>query len=1069
MILLLLSALSLSAATIRVPDDYSTIQAAIDAAVTKDTILIADGTYSGDGNRDLEIPVNLTIMSENGAAYTIIDAGGGPGDEHRCIEIAAGITVLLDITFENGYVETGVNTELAMSGAIKLNFMDSLEARNCLFRNNFASATGGVLAVPYFAFANFVNCSFVGNVAPMGSAVTAGGMYDHLNLTITGCTFYENIADASASVYGGGAVHCYNSGAIITDCWFENNRALGYFGGGAITSMHSDTALVVSHCTFVRNRGTLGGAMSFFYGSAPRIENCTFYGNVAERTEWPVFGVQHDGSGTIFYLAEACNDTLMAGEINNSTISFTSEGSALYTYYPDSCNPAPQFNCCNLYGNEAGDWTGIIEDQIDSSGNMSADPKFCDIAARDFRLQEHSPCLPENNTCGELIGDYGLGCPILDAPQIGCFSETISITAQAGEEICYYLFITNVADGEVTVTNDGTWSNDSLCFTPVSRGLHTFQIVAENAGGRDSCEVHFMVSIPEVYDVYPGGQIQPMLNIANSGDTVKVHDGVYTGEGNRDLDFLGKDIILTSVNGPKDCVIDGGTDTVGWSEYYRGIWFRRNESDKAVVNGFTFTRCYAYAIRCDSSTPVIQNCVFDHNGLGIVSRLRGNCQVLNCIFTNNMPVDDRGAGAAIYKASPLFENCLFQRNSGWGGGAAIQDAPSQPLFRYCSFIDNGFSYVDAYPLGGALFLSYGAHPRFENCTFSRNKGTGSTLYIWSDDPCYATFNRCIIAYGYDSPDGYYAGGPINCSEAGSSIMDLSCCNVYGNTAGDYIDCISGQNGVDGNFSADPLFCDTATADVHVQSGSPCLPENNSCEELIGAWSSGCYNTPAIDSCVVQYENVSVTYDTVTIAGHTSIEIDSSGPDMPVNITTVPTDPLRFYNISTSALYDGLVRICISYADDEVVGDESNMAMFHWVDTVWTSITVSHDTAANIICGETYSLSPFILAQPADPLAVDDSSKALPFDFHVSQNFPNPFNPTTTIEYSIPTRSRVTIRIYNVLGQVVRTLVDEEKAAGKYTVDWNGTSQTGESIATGIYLYRLQAGEREVTRKMLLLK
>lgn len=94
---------------------------------------------------------------------------------------------------------------------------------------------------------------------------------------------------------------------------------------------------------------------------------------------------------------------------------------------------------------------------------------------------------------------------------------------------------------------------------------------------------------------------------------------------------------------------------------------------------------------------------------------------------------------------------------------------------------------------------------------------------------------------------------------------------------------------------------------------------------------------------------------------------------------------------------------------------------------------------------------------------------LPERFRVVQNYPNPFNPSTTIEYTIPSRSRVLIEIFNVLGQKVRTLVNENKSAGSYRVEWGGADDAGNTVASGIYLYRFRAGDNVQVRKMLLVK
>jgi hypothetical protein len=100
---------------------------------------------------------------------------------------------------------------------------------------------------------------------------------------------------------------------------------------------------------------------------------------------------------------------------------------------------------------------------------------------------------------------------------------------------------------------------------------------------------------------------------------------------------------------------------------------------------------------------------------------------------------------------------------------------------------------------------------------------------------------------------------------------------------------------------------------------------------------------------------------------------------------------------------------------------------------------------------------------------ENASFLLPHRFSVSQNCPNPFNPVTTIEYSLPRRSQVSIEIFNMLGQRVRSLVNESKSAGSYRIEWNGCDDADKPVSTGVYLYRFQADDVVQTKKMLLLK
>ena len=90
--------------------------------------------------------------------------------------------------------------------------------------------------------------------------------------------------------------------------------------------------------------------------------------------------------------------------------------------------------------------------------------------------------------------------------------------------------------------------------------------------------------------------------------------------------------------------------------------------------------------------------------------------------------------------------------------------------------------------------------------------------------------------------------------------------------------------------------------------------------------------------------------------------------------------------------------------------------------------------------------------------------AIPVSYELLQNYPNPFNPTTTIRYGLPSRSHVTLTVFNTLGQQVATLVQGEQETGYHEIRFDGSN-----LASGVYLYRLQAGDFVQTRKLLLVK
>ena len=104
---------------------------------------------------------------------------------------------------------------------------------------------------------------------------------------------------------------------------------------------------------------------------------------------------------------------------------------------------------------------------------------------------------------------------------------------------------------------------------------------------------------------------------------------------------------------------------------------------------------------------------------------------------------------------------------------------------------------------------------------------------------------------------------------------------------------------------------------------------------------------------------------------------------------------------------------------------------------------------------------------SDILGID--GETLPTVFALHNNYPNPFNPVTNILYDIPEVSDVTLEIYNVMGQRVRTLVQGSHEPGRYQIRWNATNDLGQGLSSGMYIYRIQAGDFVSVKKLVLMK
>lgn len=119
-------------------------------------------------------------------------------------------------------------------------------------------------------------------------------------------------------------------------------------------------------------------------------------------------------------------------------------------------------------------------------------------------------------------------------------------------------------------------------------------------------------------------------------------------------------------------------------------------------------------------------------------------------------------------------------------------------------------------------------------------------------------------------------------------------------------------------------------------------------------------------------------------------------------------------------------------------------------------------ATNIILNGTFTGSGTFCNAPVD--VAQENYPAIPKEFNLSQNFPNPFNPSTEIHYELPTSVKVILKIYDVLGNEIETLINSEEPAGYYNYNFNGTN-----LPSGVYFYRLKAGDYVQTKKMILLK
>ncbi len=195
------------------------------------------------------------------------------------------------------------------------------------------------------------------------------------------------------------------------------------------------------------------------------------------------------------------------------------------------------------------------------------------------------------------------------------------------------------------------------------------------------------------------------------------------------------------------------------------------------------------------------------------------------------------------------------------------------------------------------------------------------------------------------------------------------------------------------------------------------------------------------------------------------------------ISSDPTDTAGIHKRFPAQPYPTTLNIdsAIVHYPDEVI-TEGNITYFKYFEYEYflRNLIPGYGYCIGVTAFDPYSESRvkncIQCATPLDVTNVDnENTDVLPGDFAINQNFPNPFNPATSIEYTLPSRSHVTISVYNLLGRKISTIVDEVKPLGLHTAVWDGRDDDRSVVASGIYFYQIQAGDFVETKKMLLLK
>jgi len=297
--------------------------------------------------------------------------------------------------------------------------------------------------------------------------------------------------------------------------------------------------------------------------------------------------------------------------------------------------------------------------------------------------------------------------------------------------------------------------------------------------------------------------IQAGIDAAQDGDTVLVADGVYTGDGNRDIDYGGKLIDVVSENGPDNCTID--CQSLG-----RAFIFQNGETDQSIVEGFTITNGRAPAhqlgggiVFLNSSSATITGCVITRCATGIYNGGAVFCGpgsktiITGCTFTEN----SSGGGVVFCDRSEgTISHCVFTNNTcGIGGGIFCSNA-SPNIFNCLIF---GNTATD-WPGGGGIMLNAGANPNIFDCTITDNEADdGGAVYCHKGS---SPNIRDSILWG-NSPDEIYV-------ESGNPVVTYS--DVQGGWPGE------------GNIDKKPRFVSGPLGDFYLSQKRAGQDKNSRC-------------------------------------------------------------------------------------------------------------------------------------------------------------------------------------------------------------------------------------------------
>jgi len=539
-----------------------------------------------------------------------------------------------------------------------------------------------------------------------------------------------------------------------------------------------------------------------------------------------------------------------------------------------------------------------------------------------------------------------------------------------------------------------------------------------------------VISKDEIYGslltdrVLEAGKVKVLNNVTvPEGVTLTILPGVEMEfQGNYELKVDGNIVAEGLVDDP---IVFTVADTTGFADYngvsggWKGIFLTGKAND----------------------TTSFINCKFEYvkKGNAIRSINNNNLFLSQSTFSNNI---GSALGIWLNKEKRIkIDKCLFENNLNHGAGTYANWGSA--IVGYFANLDitNSIFVNNKMLKAGLINLASSSSLNLVNCTVTDNIPSENTQAVLDISVSSEVNIQNSILWNDGTNEINFTGD--NIASITYSDLESGLAEITGN-APEYV-------AYEANINVDPQFADEGYA---LNSWSQCidrgiLPGDTLIIDSLDYRLDFRLYASAIDLGAVEYPGEPEQLNIGFIA-----DIDSG--EFPLEVTFTDTTKT-----------DNIVSIKWDFENDGTwdAFDEVEVKHIYQRQGIY-SVSMLAMAADSI---PFFVLAKDIINVSGEAVAIDSKDPLIPGEFYLEQNYPNPFNPSTTISYGIPKPANISLEIYNILGQKIITLDKSQKAAGHYDVVWNGMSQSGKLIPSGIYIYSLKGEGFSIQKKMFFMK